>query len=97
MLIFAPMVTGSFRRVLPWLGFAGILILYVVSIVRLHPTNYFGLTLDDTTYFSSAQALAQGERIHTARSSWDAAGDGIPHTLPMDSVLGVAVESLFSG
>ena len=55
------MDTGSFRRALLWLGFTGILILYVVSIARLHPTNYFGLTLDDTTYFSSAHALAQGK------------------------------------
>lgn len=54
------MDSGSFRRALPWLGFAGVLVFYVVSILRLHPTNYFGLTQDDTIYFSSAQALAQG-------------------------------------
>ncbi len=54
------MDSGSFRRALPWLGFAGVLVFYVVSILRLHPTNYFGLTQDDSIYFSSAQALAQG-------------------------------------
>src|SRR5580658_2326500 len=44
----------------PWLGLAGIAILYLISILRLHPTNFFGLTQDDTIYFSSAQALAAG-------------------------------------
>lgn len=49
------------RRALPWLGLAFILIVYVISVVRLHPTNYFGLTQDDTIYFSSAKALADGQ------------------------------------
>src|SRR5271155_438307 len=48
------------RRALPWLGLVFILIVYVISVVRLHPTNYFGLTQDDTIYFSSAKALADG-------------------------------------
>lgn len=43
-----------------WLALAGILILYAISLVRLHPTNLFGLTEDDSIYFSSAKALANG-------------------------------------
>jgi 4-amino-4-deoxy-L-arabinose transferase-like glycosyltransferase len=43
-----------------WLGFAGIAVLYLAAIVRLHPANFFGVTQDDTIYFSSAQALASG-------------------------------------
>src|SRR5580700_9037131 len=54
------MTDASDRRALPWLGLAFILILYLISILRLHPTNFFGLTQDDTVYFSSAQALAAG-------------------------------------
>src|SRR5580704_15098335 len=54
------MTDTSDRRALPWLGLAFILILYLISIRRLHPTNFFGLTQDDTIYFSSAQALAAG-------------------------------------
>ncbi len=50
----------SLRRVLPWLVLAGILIIYVASILRLHPENLFGQTQDDTIYFSSAKALAEG-------------------------------------
>ena len=29
--------------------------------ISLHPTNYFGLFEDDSIYFSSAKALAQGQ------------------------------------
>jgi hypothetical protein len=50
----------SYRRALPWLGFALVLAFYAASILRSHPTNFFGLTQDDTIYFSSAQALAAG-------------------------------------
>jgi hypothetical protein len=49
-----------YRRWLPWLGLLGILAAYVISVVHLHPTNFFGLTQDDTVYFSSAKALADG-------------------------------------
>jgi hypothetical protein len=55
------MTSVSYRRALSWLGFAFVLILYVVSILRLHPMNFFGLTQDDAIYFSSAQALAAGK------------------------------------
>ena len=50
----------SYRGVLLWLCFTLILILYVASILRLHSTNFFGLTQDDTIYFSSAKSLAAG-------------------------------------
>jgi 4-amino-4-deoxy-L-arabinose transferase-like glycosyltransferase len=55
------MNSASYRRALPWLGLALVLVFYVVSILRSHPTNFFGLTQDDTIYFSSAQALAAGK------------------------------------
>jgi len=46
------------RAALTWLALALILALYAISLIRLHPTNFFGLTEDDTIYFSSAKALA---------------------------------------
>ena len=50
------------RPVTPWvwLGLAGIAILYLAAIVRLHPANFFGVTQDDTIYFSSARTLTAG-------------------------------------
>ena len=38
-----------------------ILATYVAALVSLHPTNFFGLFEDDSIYFSSAKALAQGQ------------------------------------
>jgi hypothetical protein len=49
------------RRVWPWLGLAGVLIVFLISVLELHPANFFALTQDDTIYLSSAQALAQGK------------------------------------
>ncbi len=49
------------RALLSWVGLACILCAYVVTVIRLHPTNFFGLSEDDTFYFSSAKAIAQGE------------------------------------
>lgn len=48
------------RRILPCLGLVCILVAYVVVAVRLHPTSFFGFTTDDTIYFSSAKAIAEG-------------------------------------
>jgi hypothetical protein len=45
---------------LVWLFLSLILASYVASILRLHPTNFFGATEDDSIYFSSAKALAEG-------------------------------------
>jgi hypothetical protein len=45
---------------LVWFFLSLILAGYVASIARLHPTNFFGLTEDDSIYFSSAKALAEG-------------------------------------
>jgi hypothetical protein len=47
-------------RVVTGIVLACIAATYVLSIVRLHPTNLFGLTEDDGIYFSSAKALAEG-------------------------------------
>jgi hypothetical protein len=44
-----------------WVGLAIILIAFLLAIVRLHPANYFGLTQDDSIYFTSARAIAQGQ------------------------------------
>src|ERR1700751_30010 len=49
------------RRILPWLGFVCISLIYVLAIVRLGPTNYFGMSEDDSIYLSSAKALAEGK------------------------------------
>jgi len=51
----------SYRRALPWLGLALVLVFYVISILRPHSTNFFGLTQDDTIYFSSAKPLTAGK------------------------------------
>src|SRR2546425_3283584 len=45
---------------LRWLGLLCILAAYVCCIVRSHPTHFFGLTEDDSIYFSSAREIAQG-------------------------------------
>ena len=45
---------------LVWICLSLILAGYVASIVRLRPTNFFGATEDDSIYFSSAKALAEG-------------------------------------
>jgi len=55
----APVRRGS--SALAWLGLLCILALYVTSMARLHPTNFFGFTHDDSIYFSSAKALAEGK------------------------------------
>jgi 4-amino-4-deoxy-L-arabinose transferase-like glycosyltransferase len=44
----------------PWAGLCLILAVYVTVVVSLHPTNFFGATEDDSIYFSSAKALAEG-------------------------------------
>jgi hypothetical protein len=49
------------RTVLSWLGLACILIGYIAFVARMHPINLFGLQQDDSIYFSSAKALAEGK------------------------------------
>jgi 4-amino-4-deoxy-L-arabinose transferase-like glycosyltransferase len=44
----------------PWIGIACILALFIIAVVHLHPVNLFGLSEDDSIYFSSAKALAAG-------------------------------------
>ncbi len=55
------MKRGSLRRALPCVGLACVLFFYVLSVVRMHPANLFGLTQDDSIYFSSAKAIAEGK------------------------------------
>jgi hypothetical protein len=54
------MLTIFQRRALAWMILIAIFSAYVISVIRLHPTNIFGQSEDDAIYFSSAQALAQG-------------------------------------
>src|SRR6266478_7118364 len=49
------------HKVTAWLVLAGICLAHIAGVWRLHPTNYFGLSLDDSIYFSSAKALAEGK------------------------------------
>lgn len=44
-----------------WLAIGCILAVFVIAVVRLHPLNLFGLSEDDSIYFSSAKALASGK------------------------------------
>jgi hypothetical protein len=48
-------------RLLPWIAFAAIVLGYLLFVIRLHPTNFFGYSQDDTLYFSSAKAIADGQ------------------------------------
>jgi hypothetical protein len=57
----AEMTDGMQSRVFTTASLVCILLLYVIAMVRLHPMNFFGLTGDDSVYFSSAQAIAQGK------------------------------------
>jgi 4-amino-4-deoxy-L-arabinose transferase-like glycosyltransferase len=50
-----------YRRLLPWLGLLSIGTLFVIAVVRVHPSNFFGYSEDDAIYFSSAKALAEGK------------------------------------
>ncbi len=45
---------------LPWVGLALVLLLFLVCWSRLRPTEVFGEFYDDSIYFSTAQALAEG-------------------------------------
>jgi hypothetical protein len=52
----------SYRpSLLPWFGLLLVLTLYAALVWSLTPTNYFGLTEDDSIYFSSGKALADGQ------------------------------------
>jgi hypothetical protein len=51
----------AWRRWLPWLALLCILASFVIAVERVHPSNFFGLTQDDSIYFSSAKALAEGK------------------------------------
>ncbi|MGD0963725.1 MAG: hypothetical protein ABSA57_07460 [Candidatus Acidiferrales bacterium] len=50
-----------YRRGLTSLALACILASFCIAVIRLHPTNFFGYTEDDSIYFSSAKGLAEGK------------------------------------
>jgi hypothetical protein len=50
----------SWARAAALAGLAALPIFYLIIFLRWHPANFFGLTQDDSIYFSSAKALAQG-------------------------------------
>ncbi len=54
------MGSPAYRRALPWFSLCCILIVHAICVARLKPANFFGLSEDDSIYFSSAQALAEG-------------------------------------
>jgi hypothetical protein len=45
---------------LPWIALSAVILSYLCLVIRLHPSNFFGLSEDDTLYFSSAKAMAEG-------------------------------------
>ncbi len=47
-------------RFLPWIALSAIILIYLCLVIRLHPANFFGLSEDDTLYFSSAKAITEG-------------------------------------
>jgi len=47
-------------RLLPLIILPAIIIAFAFLVLGLHPINIFGLTQDDSIYFSSAQALSEG-------------------------------------
>jgi hypothetical protein len=47
-------------NVLPWIGLAVLLMLFLAAMDRLEPVNFFGSFSDDALYFSSAKTLAEG-------------------------------------
>jgi hypothetical protein len=49
------------RHIALWICMAFLLPVYVWDVASLHPTNLFGAYHDDSIYFSSAKALAQGQ------------------------------------
>jgi MFS family permease len=48
------------RKTIIWLALVCIIALYLLSLYRLHPTSLFGQYHDDTIYFGTAKALADG-------------------------------------
>jgi hypothetical protein len=48
-------------RLLSWIALSAIVVVYLILVVRLHPANFFGSSQDDTLYFSSAKAIAEGQ------------------------------------
>jgi hypothetical protein len=53
--------TRDYKKILPWLGLLAILLAYALCVARSKPTNFFGLSEDDSIYFASAHALAEGQ------------------------------------
>jgi hypothetical protein len=51
---------GRLRRLQTLLGLLGMCALFAIAVAAIHPTAFFGLSEDDSIYFSSARALANG-------------------------------------
>lgn len=49
------------RGYVPWFGLLCVWAAFVIALTMMHPANLFGLTEDDSIYFSSAKALAEGK------------------------------------
>jgi 4-amino-4-deoxy-L-arabinose transferase-like glycosyltransferase len=60
-LSFVAVTKLSEQRLLRWAVLLGVLVVFILLLVRLHPANFFGLTEDDGIYFSSAKVLAEGK------------------------------------
>ena len=61
------------KAVALWICLAGTLVLFLLCLAPLHPTNWFGIYRDDALYFSSAKALAEGQGLYPFKPSGNAA------------------------
>ncbi len=52
--------SSRYRPLLIALSLIGICALLAIAVAKIHPLDFFGLSEDDSIYFSSAQALASG-------------------------------------
>jgi hypothetical protein len=55
-----PKLSGNRAQTLTILALLGVCALFAVAVAAIHPTEFFGLSEDDSIYLSSARALANG-------------------------------------
>ena len=56
----SPKASGKHARTLTILGLLSVCAVFAIAVAAIHPTEFFGLSEDDSIYLSSARALADG-------------------------------------